>query len=55
VGLDIDAITDAIATTLKALPDDQYEIMWDSHSYEITQVLTENRRSIDAGTTSSET
>jgi hypothetical protein len=51
VGLDIDAITDAIATTLKALPDDQYEIMWDSHSYEITQVLTENRRSIDAGTT----
>jgi hypothetical protein len=50
VGVDITAISDAIATTLKALPDDQYEIMWESHKYEITQVLKENRRNIDAGT-----
>lgn len=44
------ALADLIATTLKDLPKDQFEVMWDSQNYEICRIYNAKRRQIDGGT-----
>lgn len=50
MGVDHAALADVIATTLKDLPKDAYEVMWDSQNYEICQIYQSHRRQIDGGT-----
>lgn len=50
MGVNNDALADLIATTLKDLPKDQFEVMWDSQNYEFCNIYQKNRRSIDGGT-----
>jgi len=49
-GVDNDQLADLIATTLKDLPDGDFEIMWDSQHYELCQIYQQHRRQIDGGT-----
>lgn len=50
MGVDNDQVADLIATTLKDLPKDQFEVMWDSQNYEFCRIYQEHRRQIDGGT-----
>lgn len=50
MGVDNDALSDLVLTTLKDLPDGQFEIMWDSQNYEICNIYQKHRRQIDGGT-----
>lgn len=50
MGVNNDALKDLIATTLKDLPQNQFEVMWDSVNYEWCRVYNSNRRTIDGGT-----
>jgi len=50
MGVDNDALIDLIATTLKDLPDNVFEVMWDSQAYEFCQIYTKQRRKVDGGT-----
>lgn len=50
MGVDMSAMTDLILDTLKDLPKDQVEVMWDSHNYEFCRIYQEHRRQIDGGT-----
>lgn len=50
MGVDYDKLGDLLATTLKDLPKDEYEVMWDSHDYEFCRIYQEHRRQIDGGT-----
>jgi hypothetical protein len=44
------SLADLIATTLRDLPKDQFEVMWDSQHYEFCEIYQEHRRKIDGGT-----
>jgi len=48
--VDNDQLSDLIATTLKDLPKGQFEVMWDSQSYEFCRIYNQNRRQVDGGT-----
>jgi len=50
MAVDNDALIDLIATTLKDLPDNVFEVMWDSQNYEFCTIYEESRRKIDGGT-----
>lgn len=50
MGVDADKLADLLATTLKDLPKGQFEVMWDSQSYEFCQIYQEDKRQIDGGT-----
>ena len=50
MGVDNDALLDLIATTLKDLPEKQFEVMWDHQSYEFNQIMQKDRVKIDGGT-----
>lgn len=50
MAVDNAALADLIATTLRDLPKDQFEIMWDSQHYELCQIYQEHRRKVDGGT-----
>lgn len=50
MGIDNDALADLIATTLKDLPDGQFEVAWDSQDYEFVRIYEKSRRKIDGGT-----
>jgi hypothetical protein len=50
VGIDNDQLADLLVTTLKDLPKDQFETMWDSQTYKFCQIYKEHRRQIDGGT-----
>ena len=50
MGVDNDALIDLVATTLKDLPDNVFEVMWDSQAYEFCQIYTKQRRKVDGGT-----
>lgn len=50
MGVDNAALADLLATTLRDLPKGQFEVMWDSQSYEFCQIYQEHRRQIDGGT-----
>lgn len=50
MGVDNDALLDLIATTLKDLPDNVFEVMWDSQAYEFCQIYQQQRRKVDGGT-----
>lgn len=49
-GVNNDQLQDLILTTLKDLPDGEFEIMWDSQNYEICQIYQQHRRQVDGGT-----
>lgn len=49
-GVPNEALADLLSTTLEDLPNDEYEIMWDSHQFEFCQIYQKNRRKIDGGT-----
>lgn len=50
MGVKNDQLADLIATTLKDLPDGQFEIMWDSQDFEFARIYEKERRQIDGGT-----
>lgn len=50
MGVSNDQLADLIATTLKDLPDGQFETMWDSQHFEFARVYHQSRRMIDGGT-----
>lgn len=50
MAVDNDKLADLIATTLKDLPQGQFEVMWDSQHYEFCQIYQQHRRQIDGGT-----
>ena len=50
MGVDNDKLADLIATTLKDLPDNQFEVMWDSQAYEFCNLYQSHRRMVDGGT-----
>ena len=50
MGVNNDALSDLIKTTLKDLPKSQFEIMWDSQNYEFCRIYQRNRRTVDGGT-----
>jgi hypothetical protein len=50
MGVDNALLADLLATTLKDLPKNQVEVMWDSQNYEFCHIYQENRRQIDGGT-----
>ena len=50
MGVSNDALLDLIATTLKDLPKNQFEVMWDSQDYEFCRIYQQSRRKIDGGT-----
>jgi hypothetical protein len=50
MGVDNDALIDLIATTLKDLPEKQFEVMWDHQNYEFNQIMQKDRVKIDGGT-----
>lgn len=50
MGVDNDALLDLVATTLKDLPDGQFEVMWDSQDFEFVRIYEQHRRRIDGGT-----
>jgi len=50
MAVDNDALVDLIATTLRDLPDNVFEVMWDSQAYEFCSIYEESRRKIDGGT-----
>lgn len=50
MAVDNDALLDLVATTLKDLPKDQYEVMWDSQNFEFCNIYNSQRRKIDGGT-----
>lgn len=49
-GVDNDQLADLVLTTLKDLPQNEFEVMWDSQNYEIGQIYQAHRRQIDGGT-----
>lgn len=49
-GVTASQLSDLLATTLKDLPDGQFEVMWDSQVYEFGQIYQSHRRQIDGGT-----
>lgn len=49
MAVDNSALADLIATTLRDLPKDQFEVMWDSQNYEFCQIYQEHRRKVDGG------
>ena len=50
MGIDNDQIVDLLATTLKDLPQEEFEVMWDSQEFEFSRIYEQNRRRIDGGT-----
>ena len=50
MGVDNALLADLLATTLKDLPKNQVEVMWDSQNYEFCHIYQEHRRQIDGGT-----
>jgi hypothetical protein len=50
MGIDNDQLIDLVRTTLKALPDGQFEVAWDSQHFEFCNIYNKNRRTIDGGT-----
>lgn len=50
MAIDNTALLDLIATTLADLPKGEFEVMWDSQRFEINNVLKQNARQIDGGT-----
>lgn len=50
MAVDNDALLDLVATTLKDLPKNEFEVMWDSQAFEFCNIYQQNRRKIDGGT-----
>lgn len=50
MGVDNDALLDLVATTMKDLPDNVFEVMWDAQAYEFCSIYEKDRRKIDGGT-----
>lgn len=50
MAVDNDALLDLINTTLKDLPEGQFEVAWDNPDYEFCRIYEQNRRKIDGGT-----
>lgn len=50
MGVDNAALLDLVATTLKDLPDGQFEVAWDSVDYEFVRIYEHSRRRVDGGT-----
>lgn len=50
MGVNNTDLVDLLSTTLKDLPDGQFEVMWDSQNHEFCRIYQENRRQIDGGT-----
>lgn len=50
MGVDNDALLDLVATTLKDLPDGQFEVAWDSQDFEFVRIYEQSRRKVDGGT-----
>lgn len=50
MGIDNDQLRDLIRTTLKDLPNNQFEVMWDSQDFEFCRIYEQNRRRVDGGT-----
>lgn len=51
MGVDINALSDLIATTLRDLPKGEFEAMWDFQNYAFCKILQESKREVDGGTT----
>lgn len=49
MGIDNTKLADLIATTLKDLPESQFEVMWDSQEFEFVRIYEQSRRRIDGG------
>lgn len=45
-----DELLDLIATTLKDLPKNEVEMMWDSNNFEFSRIYEQSRRKVDGGT-----
>ena len=50
MALDIDQAADLLATTLRDLPQDEFEVMWDSQHFEFSRIYSQQSRRIDGGT-----
>jgi len=50
MAVDNDALLDLIATTLKDLPRQTFEVAWDNQDYEFCRIYQEERMQIDGGT-----
>lgn len=50
MGVNNDALSDLILTTLRELPKGQFEVMWDSQIFEFNNIYQQHRRRIDGGT-----
>lgn len=50
MAVDNDQLLDLIATTLKDLPQGQFEAMWDSQHFEAAAIYSKERRKVDGGT-----
>lgn len=50
MAVDNDALADLIATTLKDLPKQTFEVAWDNQDYEFCRIYQEDRIQIDGGT-----
>ena len=51
MGVDYNALSDLIATTLRDLPKGEFEAMWDYQNYAFCRILTKEKREVDGGTT----
>jgi hypothetical protein len=50
MGIDNDKLVDLIATTLKDLPKQTFEVAWTNQDYEFCRIYQEDRQQIDGGT-----
>jgi hypothetical protein len=50
VGIDNDKLIDLIATTLKDLPKQTFEVAWTNQNYEFCRIMQEDRMQVDGGT-----
>jgi hypothetical protein len=50
MGIDNDKLIDLIATTLKDLPKQTFEVAWTNQNYEFCRIMQEDRMQIDGGT-----
>lgn len=50
MGIDNDQLLDLVATTLKDLPKQTFEVLWTNQDYEFCRIYQENRMQVDGGT-----
>ena len=50
MGIDNDKLLDLVATTLKDLPKQTFEVAWTNQDYEFCRIYQEERQQVDGGT-----